>query len=165
MAAKRKKADKKTQDNSTESRNLPDEQREYEVGNKKPPKEHQFKPGESGNPKGPPTHRTNLWVWFCKYMAMTDAKLERLDRSKLSQAQQTALRLVENAKAGKHSGSEGLARHVFDPEEGKALQTLNVIEPPSSRVLRDEELATLVIEPERAGCKEMIAGTRGGRGE
>jgi hypothetical protein len=26
----------------------------YEVGNKKPPKEHQFKPGQSGNPKGRP---------------------------------------------------------------------------------------------------------------
>ena len=35
-------------------KNLAAEQREYQVGNKKPPKEHQFKPGESGNPEGPP---------------------------------------------------------------------------------------------------------------
>lgn len=29
---------------------------EYEVGYCRPPKEHQFKPGQSGNPKGPPRH-------------------------------------------------------------------------------------------------------------
>lgn len=28
--------------------------KEYEVGYKRPPKEHQFKPGQSGNPKGRP---------------------------------------------------------------------------------------------------------------
>ncbi|MHC4105687.1 MAG: hypothetical protein ACYSR9_12160 [Planctomycetota bacterium] len=28
-------------------------QGEYKVGNKKPPKEYQFQPGETGNPKGP----------------------------------------------------------------------------------------------------------------
>ena len=111
-------------------------QREYKVGNKKPPVEHQFKPGESGNPKGPPVRRTQLWVYFCKYMALNDAELAKLDRSKLTQAQQTALRLVENAKDGKYSGSERLARHVFDREEGKAVEHL-VIE--NENTLTDEE--------------------------
>ena len=36
---------------------LPVKQRDYKVGNKRPPKEHQFKPGESDNPNGPPVRR------------------------------------------------------------------------------------------------------------
>jgi hypothetical protein len=111
-----------------------------EVGYKKPPKEHQFKPGESGNPKGPPVRRTQLWPYFCKYMAMTDAELEKLDRDKLTQAQQTALAIVENAKAGKYSGSERLARHVFDREEGKAVEHL-IVE--NENTLTDEECAEI----------------------
>jgi hypothetical protein len=108
----------------------------YKVGNKKPPKEYQFKPGQSGNPKGAPVRRINLWPSFCKYMALTDTELGKLDRNKLTQAQQTALRLVENAKNGKYSGSERLARHVFDREEGKAVEHL-VIE--NENTLTDEE--------------------------
>ena len=118
MARKQKKSSKREK--------LPVRQGDYEVGNKKPPKEYQFKPGQSGNPKGPPVRRTNLWVWFCKYMTMTDAELEKLDRDKLTQAQQTALKLVENAKNGKGSGSQRLAFAVFDREEGRAVEHLHV---------------------------------------
>lgn len=121
---------------TTNRRKIPAEQRKAKVGYKSPPEEHQFKPGESGNPEGPPVRRTNLWVWFCKYMTMTDSDLGKLDRDKLTQAQQTALQLVENAKAGKYSGSERLARHVFDREEGKAVEHL-VIE--NENTLTDEE--------------------------
>jgi len=92
------------------------------VGYKKPPKEHQFPPGQSGNPNGPPKRRTNLWVWVCNFMQMTDAKLKKLDEKKLTQAQQSALKLVGNMKDGKYSGSERLARHIFDREEGKAVE-------------------------------------------
>jgi hypothetical protein len=99
-------------------------QRDYEVGNKKPPKEHQFKPGQSGNPKGQPKHRTHLWTWFCTYMGMSHADFEKLKPNKLTPAQQTALKLVENARNGKYSGSERLARHVFDREEGKPTEYL-----------------------------------------
>jgi hypothetical protein len=59
-----------------------------------------------------------------------------LKRGKLTQAQQTALKLVENAKEGKGSGSEHLTRHVFDREEGKAVEHL-VIE--NKNTLTDEE--------------------------
>lgn len=96
------------------------------VGYKKPPEEYQFQAGQSGNPKGSPIRRTNLWVWFCKYMTLNDAELSKLDTKKLTQAQQTALKLVENIKNGKYSGSERLARHVFDREEGKAVEHILV---------------------------------------
>ena len=90
----------------------------------KPPKEHQFKPGQSGNPDGPPKRRTNLWVWFCKYMAMTDAQIARLDKNQLTQSQQTALGLVKRVKAGEKTGSTRMARYIVDREEGKAVEHL-----------------------------------------
>ena len=117
---------KKTAKKATRGKKLPAKQGDYAVGNKKPPKERQFQPGESGNPAGPPVRRTQLWVWFCKFMDMTDKELGKLNRKKLTQAQQTALKLVENAKAGKYSGSERLARYVIDRDEGKAVEHLIV---------------------------------------
>ena len=96
MATTMKKARKK----SSRGKKLPVKQRDYEVGDKKPPKKHQFKPGESGNPNGPPVRRTNLWVWLCKYTALDDRRLAKLNRTNLMQAQQAALRLVENMKDG-----------------------------------------------------------------
>jgi hypothetical protein len=104
------------------SKKLPAEQRDYKVGNKNPPKEYQWEAGQSGNPKGAPKHRVNLWVWICKYADMTDDELSKLDKVKLTQAQQTALKLVLDAKEGKHSGSGRFARYVIDREEGKAVE-------------------------------------------
>lgn len=95
---------------------------DYQVGNKNPPKEYQWESGKSGNPKGAPKHRVNLWVWFCKYSNMTDMQMENLDKTKLTQAQQSALKLVQDMKDGKYSGSAKLARYVIDREEGKAVE-------------------------------------------
>ena len=108
------------------STNIPTKQGKSKVGYKQPPEEHQFQPGQSGNPNGPPKRRTQLWLWLCKYMALNDAELEKLDAKELTQAQQTALKLVKNAKEGKYSGSERLARYVIDRDEGKALSRLVV---------------------------------------
>jgi len=94
------------------------------VGPGNPPKEYRWKPGQSGNPKGQPKHRTNLWTWFTKYMAMTDAELAKLDQKELTAAQQTALNLVRKAQAGEGCGAERLARYIVDREEGKAVEHL-----------------------------------------
>jgi len=102
----------------------------YQVGYKRPPKQYQFKPGQSGNPVGPPVRRTNLWVWFCNYMAKTDSQLARLkaqSKKKLTQAQQTALKLVEVIKTGRRLSTEHLVLSVFDREEGRADSISNTI--------------------------------------
>ena len=103
---------------------LPAKQRDYEVGDCKPPEEHQFQPGQSGNPKGPPKRRTQLWVYINQFMEMTDARLKKASSKRLTQAQQIALKLVESAKAGEGCGSERLARYCIDRDEGKATEHL-----------------------------------------
>jgi hypothetical protein len=42
----------------------PEENPPYDVGNRKPPKEHQFKPGESGNRRGRPKGRRSMEAYF-----------------------------------------------------------------------------------------------------
>lgn len=119
-----------------------------EVGYGKPPEQHQYKPGESGNPAGPPIHRTQLWTYFCEYMGMTDSQLEKVKAKKLSQSQQTAIVLVENIKVGKFSGSGKLMRYVVDRELGKAQESIKItgVEPLSGdeceairKVLRERQ--------------------------
>jgi len=93
-----------------------------EVGYSNPPDEYKFKPGESGNPNGPPKHRVNLWLWVCKYSSMMDKEIAKLEKSELTQAQQSALKLIQDMKEGKYSGSGKLARYCIDRDEGKAVE-------------------------------------------
>ena len=103
---------------------LPAKQGESKVGPGCPPEEHQFKPGQSGNPAGPPRHRTQLWLWICKYMGMRDAEIKKLRRAEMTQVQKVALKIVKNATQGKESGAERLARYCVDRDEGKASEHL-----------------------------------------
>ena len=107
---------------STTGEEVPAEQGNSEVGYCKPPEEHRFKKGVSGNPDGPPVRKTNLWVWFTKYMALNDAEIDKLDMEKLTQAQHAAMKLRDIARNGK-SGFIRLALAILDREEGKAVQT------------------------------------------
>ena len=129
MARKRQQGNEST--NAEEAAQNPDihavDQRDgdgYKVGPGCPPKEYQFKPGESGNPNGQPKHRTNLWVYFTQYMAMTADERAKVDRTKLTAAQETALKMVEQAVKGKGCGFERLARYIVNREEGKAAEHL-----------------------------------------
>jgi hypothetical protein len=111
---------------TVKDKKFPAKQGKFDVGYGNPPKDHQFKPGESGNPKGPPRHRTQLWTYFCNFMGMPVSEFKKLDRKKMSPAQITAAKIVDKAMAGKYAGSERLARHVFDREEGKPTEHLVV---------------------------------------
>ena len=106
------------------------------VGYGKPPKEHCFKPGQSGNPNGPPKHRMQLWTYLCRYANMNDSELGKLKKEEMTQSQQAALKLVENLKAGLYSPSGKLARHILDREEGRPTEHVIV---GSDATLTDEE--------------------------
>ncbi len=119
---------------------------EYKVGPGHPPKEHQFQPGQSGNPDGSPKHRTNLWVYFTKYMGMTADQRAAIDRSKLTAAQETALRMVEEAVKGHGCGFERLARYIVDREEGKAAEHLIISEEDALTDEECEQLRKVILE-------------------
>lgn len=101
-----------------------------------PPEAYRWKPGQSGNPKGQPRHRINLWTWFCKYMAMTGKDRAKIDRTTLTAAQETALRMVERAVQGKGCGFERMSRYIVDREEGKAAEHIIL---DGGNTLTDEE--------------------------
>ena len=103
---------------------IPTESSKAEVGYCQPPEDSQFKPGQSGNPAGPPKRRTQLWVYINQFMEMTDPDLAKVDRETLTQAQKVALKLVENATQGKGCDSKRLARYCVDRDEGKASEHL-----------------------------------------
>ena len=84
-----------------------------------PPREHQWQPGQSGNPSGSPLPRTNLYKHVAKYSGMTDAELAQLDLESLTQSEKAALQIVKDMAAGKRTGAGDLARYIIDREEGK----------------------------------------------
>ena len=94
-----------------QTQSVPAKQGESKVGPGNPPEEHQFKPGQSGNPAGPPKRKTQLWVYVNQFMEMTDHQIAKVDRTKLTQAQKVALKLVQRAAEGKGCDSERLARY------------------------------------------------------
>ena len=103
---------------------LPAEQGDYKVGDKHPPKEHQFKPGQSGNPKGVPPSRCNLWRHVCRFMNMTNDEVKALDEKALTKVEESALKIVESMADGETPGAEYMAKHFFDREEGRAVEHL-----------------------------------------
>ncbi len=110
----------------------------------------QFKPGQSGNPKGPPKAKTQLWRYVCLYLDMTDAQFDKLkSKKKLKQVQRAAIKIVEDFTAGNASDNIKLAQYAIDRDLGKAFETVKVsgVEP-----LSDDECSGIREILRKNGC-------------
>lgn len=113
------------EEQKSENRELPAEQGEEElIGDCNPPKEYQFKPGQSGNPKGTPPSRCNLWRHVCKYMNMPYNELKEIVMDELKAVDRTALKLVLSMADGEQPGAESISKHFFDREEGRVAERI-----------------------------------------
>ena len=77
--------------------------RDYEVGYKRPPKEHQFKKGVSGNPKGRPKNNATFAENILDEMQEKIIVKERGKQKKITKKQALAKKLVAEALNGKNS--------------------------------------------------------------
>ena len=77
--------------------------RDYEVGYKRPPKEHQFKKGVSGNPKGRPKNNATFAENILDEMQEKIIVKESGKQKKITKKQAHAKKLVAEALNGKNS--------------------------------------------------------------
>lgn len=92
---------------------------DYDVGYGKPPKHSQFKPGESGNPKGRPKGTRNLKTEIREVMQSTVTVTQDGQRKKISTRKAVVLRLTEKALSGNVQATRVLLDLIrnYDEEE------------------------------------------------
>ena len=108
---------------------LPDHQggrpKRTDVGPGHPPVEHQFRPGQSGNPAGCPPARMNLWTHVVRAMTtMAEPELRAITRDKsLPAVVRTAARdAVQCLQKGIGGRGFDWQRYIIDREDGKPTE-------------------------------------------
>jgi hypothetical protein len=113
----------------------------YEVGNKKPPKEFQFKPGQSGNPKGRPKGSTSLEDKVRNELSKLVTVNQNGKSRKMSKLDVGVRRLVDRFMAGDLKSTAiiiGLGKRNDTPKPGQ--------ETPDSFVMPDEANLEFIYE-------------------
>ena len=95
--------------------------RDYEVGYKRPPKEHQFKKGVSGNPKGRPKNNATFAENILDEMQEKIIVKESGKQKKITKKQALAKKLVAEALNGKNSAIK-LLLPILAPETNLAKE-------------------------------------------
>jgi uncharacterized protein DUF5681 len=102
-----------------------DDGREYEVGYGKPPKQHQFKSGQTGNPNGRPKGAQNADVLARKILSRPIKVREGGKERKVSTLEGILMRFAERGLKGDPKAADFLIklyRQVEDtPSDGDAL--------------------------------------------
>ncbi len=123
------RAKSRSGDRRSRGRKIPAKQglgpKRTDVGYGKPPVEHQFAPGQSGNPAGAPRRRTQLWTYLCQWLELTPAELARVKKrgADLTIAQRTAIKHAEQLLKKGITGTAWLAvREIWNRDEGKPTE-------------------------------------------
>jgi len=109
-----------------------------DVGYGKPPKEHQFRPGVSGNPAGTPASRANLWRYLCQFLTEGEASARRAqaDKSRPLSVRIAAKQALQLLKKGFVGVGTVVSMRTWDRDEGRPVAHV-VMESPD--VLTPEE--------------------------
>ncbi len=104
------------------------DQADYRVGPGCPPREYQWRPGQSGNPQGRPPGKTYIRQHILEYLSLTRTELAKAKKNKgLTLSQLAAIKVCEQVQQGvPRRGITALLKLLMEYDDGKPVQPLRM---------------------------------------